>query len=58
MSIDPSLKIASGSLAAVRSVLTRAERIKQLTEEKDYDAKQKGVLGLPKTRVARLKAGK
>ena len=58
MSIDPSLKIASGSLAAVRSVLTRAERIKQLTEEKDYNAKKNGVLGLPKTRVARLKAGK
>ncbi len=58
MSIDPSLKIASGNLAAQRSVLTRPERIKQLQDEKDYDAKKKGVLGLPKTRVARLKAGK
>lgn len=57
MSIDPSLKVASGNLAATRSVLTRAERIAKLRDEKNYDPKKKGVLGLPKTRVARIKAG-
>lgn len=58
MSIDPSLKVTSGSLAKVRSVLTRAERLHKLKTEKGYDTSKKPALGLPKTRVVRIKAGK
>ena len=48
MSLDRSLK-TSGSLASVRSVLTRAERIAKLTADKKFDAKKDKPLGLPKT---------
>lgn len=57
MSLDPSLKVTSGALAQQRSVLTRAERIKKLAADKGYDPKSKPALGLPKTRVVRIKAG-
>lgn len=56
MSLDPSLKVTSGALAQQRSVLTRAERIKKLAADKGYDPKSKPALGLPKTRVVRIKA--
>lgn len=58
MSLDRSLKVTSGALATVRSVLTRAERLDKLRDDKGYDAASKPVLGLPKTRVTRIKAGK
>ncbi len=50
MSLDRSLR-SSGSMAAARSVLTRAERISKMTELKKMDAKNPKALGLPKTRV-------
>ncbi|MBC7771914.1 MAG: small basic protein [Pyrinomonadaceae bacterium] len=52
MSLDPSLK-TKGSMAASRSVLTRAERIGKLVTEKRFDAKKDKVLGLAKTRVSK-----
>ena len=56
MSIDRSLKVSSG-LARTRSVLTRAERIAQLTDEGKFDPEGDSALGLPKVRVRRSKAG-
>lgn len=56
MSIDRSLKTA-GSLARHRNVLTRAERIKRLTDE-DRWGDGKSVLGLPKVANRNLKVGK
>lgn len=50
MSLDPSLKI-KGNLAGTRSVLTRAERIAKLMEDKKFDPKKDKVLGLRKTLV-------
>jgi small basic protein (TIGR04137 family) len=50
MSLDRSLK-TSGNLAAKRSVLTRAERIGKLIEDKKFDAKNPRALGLAKTLV-------
>lgn len=58
MSLDSSLKVTSGALAQKRSVLTRAERLEKLKTDRGWDASQKPALGLPKTRVAHLKAGK
>jgi len=58
VSLDPSLKVPSGALATVRSVLTRAERLEKLRTDKGYDPAKQPALGLPKTRVARIKAGK
>ena len=49
MSLDRSLKVAGGSLAAHRNVLTRAERIAKMQETKGFDPKAKPALGLPKT---------
>lgn len=48
MSLDRSLK-TKGKLEGVRSVMTRAERIAKLTEDKKFDPKKSSPLGLPKT---------
>lgn len=48
MSIDSSLKTA-GNLAKHRNVLKRHERIERLKDTKDFDPKEKRVIGLPKT---------
>ncbi len=48
MSLDSSLK-TKGNLAGKRSVLTRAERIAKLLEDKKIDPKKDGALGLAKT---------
>ena len=56
MTMDRTLKI-SGGLLRNRSVLTRAERIKQLTDEGKFDPESESVLGLPKVRVRHSKAG-
>lgn len=52
MSLDRSLK-TSGSLATVRSVLKRSERIAKLAQEKKLDQKSGKALGLPKTLVGK-----
>ncbi len=49
MSLDSSLK-SKGKLDGVRSVMTRAERMAKLTNDKRFDPKQDQVLGLPKTK--------
>ncbi len=49
MSIDSSLK-TEGNLTTKRSVMTRAERIQALKEDKRH-TKDDGALGLPKTKV-------
>lgn len=56
MTLDRSLKV-SGGLAGKRSVLTRAERIKILTDEDRFDPEKNCPLGLPKVRVKHSKAG-
>ena len=50
MSLDRSLK-TSGKLAGKRSVLTRAERIEKMVENRKLDPKKDSALGLPKTLV-------
>jgi small basic protein (TIGR04137 family) len=52
MSLDRSLK-SKGTMAANRSVFTRAERIGKLLEDKKIDPNSKDakVIGLAKTRV-------
>lgn len=50
MSIDSSLKLKN-TLSGTRNVLTRAERVKQMIEEKKLDPKKDNALGLPKTRI-------
>jgi small basic protein (TIGR04137 family) len=52
MSLDPSLRTKSG-LAGVRSVLTRAERIAKMKDERKFDDKKSTPLGLPKTRTTK-----
>ena len=52
MSLDPSLK-TKGSLSGVRSVLTRAERIARMKDERRFDDKKNSPLGIPKTRVGK-----
>jgi len=47
MSIDRSLKTA-GNLSRHRNVLTRDERIAELTGKGEFDAKSGDPLGLPK----------
>jgi len=46
-----------GGLIRTRSVLTRAERIAQLSEEGKFDPEQDNPFGLPKVRVRHSKAG-
>lgn len=48
MSIDRSLKTAS-NLTGKRSVMTRAERIAKMVEDKKLDTSKGRALGLPKT---------
>lgn len=52
MTIDKSLKISRGSIQS-RNVLTRVERLKQLTEEERWN-KGDSPYGLPKVRVAKV----
>lgn len=52
MSLDRSLKV-KGSMAGVRSVFTRAERIAKMQSDKKFDAKKNSPMGLPKTRVGK-----
>ena len=56
MSMDRSLKM-SASLARNRSVLTRAERIAQLTDEGKFDKEKDSPFKLPKVKVHHSKAG-
>lgn len=56
MSIHPSLKVNS-ALAQQRSVLTRIERIKSLMKKGLWNEGQV-VIGLPKTKITRVKAKK
>ncbi len=56
MSIDRTLK-TSGGLLQTRSVLTRAERIVQLTEEGKFDPETGNPMGLPKVKIRRSRAG-
>lgn len=53
MSLDRSLR-TGGDLIAKRSVFKRHERLALLKEHRDFDAKKKGVLHLPKTNVRGL----
>ena len=56
MTLDRSLKV-HGGLVRTRSVLTRAERIAQLTDEGKFDPAVHCPLGLPKVKVKHSKAG-
>ena len=56
MTMARTLKVHGGLLRS-RSVLTRAERIAQLTEEDKFDPEQDSPLGLPKVRVRHSRAG-
>lgn len=56
MSIHPSLKVDTAG-AQQRSVLTRIERIKDLMKKGLWKEDQ-AVIGLPKLKVVRVKAGK
>ncbi|MFB3892870.1 MAG: small basic protein [Phycisphaerae bacterium] len=56
MSLDRSLK-SHGGLIRTRSVLSRAERIAQLTEEGKFDPDKMSPFGLPKVRVKHSKVG-
>jgi len=56
MSIDRTLK-QQGGILRNRSVLTRAERITQLTNEGKFDPDKDRPFGLPKVRVKHSKAG-
>ena len=57
MTLDRTLK-QHGGLARARSVLTRAERIAQLTDEEKFDPEADSPLGLQKVRVKISRAGK
>jgi small basic protein (TIGR04137 family) len=56
MSLDRSLKSAS-ALVRHRNVLTRAERLAQLTEEEKWN-ESKSVYGLPKVGHRKMEVGK
>jgi len=56
MTLDRTLK-RHGGLAGSRSVLTRAERIRQMIDEDKFDPEKDSPLGLPKVRVRHSKAG-
>jgi small basic protein (TIGR04137 family) len=56
MTLDSSLK-QHGGLIRTRSVLTRAERIKQLGEEGKFDPNMNSPFGLVKVKVKHSKAG-
>lgn len=50
MSLSRSLK-TNGSLTGKRSVMTRAERVQKLKDDKKFNATKDTPLGLPKTHV-------
>jgi len=52
MSLDPSLR-TKGTLSGVRSVLTRAERVARMKDDRKFDDKKNSPMSLPKTRVAK-----
>lgn len=56
MTMDRTLK-SHGGLAGARSVLTRAERILQMTEEGKFDPLKNSPFGLPKVKVKHSRAG-
>jgi len=56
MSMDRTLK-AHGGLVRGRSVLTRAERIANLTEDGKFDPENDSPFALPKVRVHHSRAG-
>jgi small basic protein (TIGR04137 family) len=56
MTMDRTLR-ASGGLLRQRNVLTRAERIKYLTDEERFDPEDDSPFGLPKVMVRKPKAG-
>jgi small basic protein (TIGR04137 family) len=56
MSMDRSLKM-HGGLVRTRCVLSRAERIAQLTDEGKFDPDRNSPLGLPKVKVKHSRAG-
>lgn len=49
MSLDRSLRTATGGLSSHRSVLKRGERIEKLKAVSGFDPNKKPVLGLVKT---------
>lgn len=52
MSLDSSLK-SKTSLTGVRSVLTRAERIARMKDERKFNDTKNSPIGIPKTRVSK-----
>ena len=56
MSMDRTLKL-HGGLVRGRSVLTRAERIANLTKDGKFDPENDSPFALPKVRVRHSKAG-
>lgn len=56
MSLHSSLKVDKAG-AAVRTVFTRVERIKEMIKKGEW-AEDRSVTNLPKTKVVRIKAGK
>ena len=56
MSMDRTLKV-HGGMVRVRSVLTRAERIAQLTDEGKFDKEKDSPFKLPKVRVRHSRLG-
>ena len=56
MGLHPSLKRGDG-LSAVRSVMTRTERLKWLIDKGQWQEGDK-VVGLPKIKIVKLKAAK
>jgi small basic protein (TIGR04137 family) len=56
MTIDRTLKV-SGGLLRSRGVLSRTERIAELTKDGKFDPKTDSPFGLPKVRVKHSKAG-
>jgi len=57
MTLDRTLK-SHGGLTGTRSVLTRAERIAELSKEGKFDPETDSPLGLVKTKVKQSRAGK
>ena len=58
MSLHSSLKTKSGALNQHRNVLTRAERITQLTDKESFVSGETSPLGIPKVRSIKIQAGK
>jgi len=57
MGVHSSFK-KSGKSSAVRSVLSRPERIKSLQDKGSWDEKAGKITGLPKLKVMKIKAAK